>query len=118
MQLILAVPVELLSFNAEVSYNKVILSWETSTETNSDGFSIERAEENSSFSEIGFVDAAGNSTSANTYKFVDELFISGKYFYRLRQVNFDGTFEFSPEIEVTINKSGGLYTISKLSQSI
>ena len=107
-----SVPVELLSFNAEVSYNKVILSWETSTETNSDGFSIERAEENLSFSEIGFVDASGSSTSANTYKFVDELFISGKYFYRLRQVNFDGTFEFSPEIEVIIKNPEG-YTLSQ-----
>ncbi len=106
------IPVELVSFNAEISNNMVILSWETSTETNSDGFAIERARENSSFSEIGFVDAAGNSTSVNSYKFVDELFISGKYFYRLKQVNFDGTFEFSSEIEVKIKNPEG-YVLSQ-----
>jgi serine protease AprX len=99
-------PVELISFNADLVGKNVQLNWITGTETNSYGFSIERAGENSSFSEIGFVDAAGSSTSIKTYEFVDELITLNKYYYRLKQIDLDGTFEYSPEVEVDINNPG------------
>jgi serine protease AprX len=97
------VPVELLSFNAAQSADHVILSWITATETNSYGFSIERTRENLSFSEVGFVNAAGNSSSIKTYMFVDEFITSGKYYYRLKQINLDGTFKYSSQVAITIN---------------
>ncbi len=101
-----ALPVELISFNASLSGSNVNLSWITATELNSYGFSIERARENSSFLQIGFVNASGNSASIKTYKFVDELLTSGKYYYRLKQIDMDGKFEYSPEVEITINNPG------------
>lgn len=104
--------VELISFSAELSAKNVLLSWITVTETNSYGFSIERAKENSSFNEIGFVNAAGNISSIKNYKFVDKLIFSGKYFYRLKQIDMDGTFEYSSEVEVTTNNPGE-FTLSQ-----
>ena len=98
-----ATPVELLSLNAEIIGKNVQLNWITATETNSYGFSIERSRNNSSFEEVGFVNAAGNSSSIKNYKFVDNLTVSGKYYYRLKQIDMDGTFEYSPEVEVSIN---------------
>lgn len=101
-----ALPVELISFNASLSGSNVILNWMTATESNSYGFSIERARENSSYCEIGFMNASGNSASIKTYKFVDEILSSGKYYYRLKQIDMDGEFEYSPEVEITINNPG------------
>lgn len=101
-----ATPVELVSFNADIVGKNVQLNWITTAETNSYGFSIERGRDRSSFSEIGFVDAAGSSTSIKNYKFIDENITSGKYYYRLKQIDFDGTFEYSPEVEVNINIPG------------
>jgi hypothetical protein len=98
-----ATPVELLSLNAEIIGKNVQLNWITATETNSYGFSIERSRNNSSFEEVGFVNAVGNSSSIKNYKFVDNLTVSGKYYYRLKQIDMDGTFEYSPEVEVSIN---------------
>jgi hypothetical protein len=105
-------PVELISFSAELSAKNVLLNWITVTETNSYGFSIERAKENSSFNEIGFVYAAGNSSSIKYYKFVDKLIASGKYYYRLKQIDMDGKFEYSSEVEVTVNNPGE-FTLSQ-----
>jgi subtilisin family serine protease len=99
-------PVELVSFNADIVGKNVQLNWITATETKSYGFSIERGRDRSSFSEIGFVDAAGSSTSIKNYKFIDENITSGKYYYRLKQIDLDGTFEYSPEVEVNINIPG------------
>lgn len=100
------VPVELTSFNAELTDNKVLLTWITATETNSLGFSIERSRENSPFTEVGYVIASGNSSSIKTYQYIDKQPLAGKYYYRLKQIDMDGTFEYSPEVEVNINNPG------------
>jgi subtilisin family serine protease len=97
-------PVELVNFNAQIIGNAVHLSWLTATEINSYGFSIERARENSSFEVIGFVKAEGNSTLVKNYSFVDETISDGKFYYRLKQVDLDGTFEHSPQVEVSFNQ--------------
>jgi len=98
-----ATPVELMDFIVEIIGSAIHLKWSTATEINSYGFSIERARENSSFEEIGFIKAAGNSNLVKTYNFLDEMITEGKFLYRLKQIDLDGTFEYSPEVEVNVN---------------
>jgi len=100
-------PVELFSFSAECVDNDVLLSWTTASETNNKGFEVERSIKNSklkikSFEPIGFVNGKGTSTELNYYSFKDENLSPGKYLYRLKQIDFDGDFEYSNEIEVEI----------------
>lgn len=102
------VPVELVSFNAEIFNNRVELTWMTATETNNKGFEIQKCltqtlSEGESFQTwetIGFVNGYGTTTIPQSYSFADANLKSGKYFYRLKQIDFDGTFEYSNIIEV------------------
>lgn len=99
------IPVELISFNARTSDNSVILTWETSTETNNKGFSVER-NINGTWKEIAFVNGKGTSTSPSKYIYTDNLVsvqAKGNISYRLKQVDFDGTSEFSKVVNVNIN---------------
>lgn len=93
-------PVELTGFNAEVSGSGVYLSWSTATELNNFGFEIERSTDNSEWVKIGFVEGHGNSYSNKEYFFVDKNIESGKYFYRLKQVDLDGSYEYSRVLTV------------------
>ena len=102
------VPVELLSFSSSVIDNDITLSWTTATETNNSGFEIERnvisnEVRNLSWEKIGFVDGHGTTTEPQSYSFSDENLFAGIYQYRLKQIDFDGTFEYSNTIEVEIN---------------
>lgn len=94
------VPVELTSFSASVSDKDVILNWATATETNNSGFNIERKAISSSWETIGFVAGFGTTTEAKSYSFVDSKLDAGSYTYRLKQIDFDGTIEYSSEVEV------------------
>ncbi|MBK7630486.1 MAG: T9SS type A sorting domain-containing protein [Ignavibacteriales bacterium] len=100
------VPVELLSFSSSVIDNDVTLNWTTATETNNSGFQIERRETKNERSEewksISFVNGHGTTTEPQTYSYKDENLSAGKYQYRLKQIDFDGTFEYSNIIEVEI----------------
>jgi photosystem II stability/assembly factor-like uncharacterized protein len=93
-------PVELTSFLADIAPGKVILHWSTATETNNRGFEIERfSGEPDSWRTIGYVSGNGTSTEKHSYTFTDKITEPGKFFYRLKQVDFDGKFEYSKEIE-------------------
>ena len=94
------VPVELTSFTGSSTNGNVTLNWSTATETNNQLFEIERRQENSGFVLIGLVEGKGTTTESQEYSFVDRDVTTGKYFYRLKQIDFDGTFEYSAEIEV------------------
>ena len=96
------VPVELTSFTIEPSKKGALLNWATATETNNSGFKIERKSNNSGWNEISFVNGKGNSTEKSTYQFVDGNLAAGKYSYRLKQVDFNGSFNYSPVVEVEI----------------
>jgi len=98
----LTVPVELTSFNASVNENDVQLSWTTATETNNKGFSIERKSGSSEFLEVGFVPGFGTTTEYHSYSFEDKNLPEGKYQYRLKQIDFDGTISYSKIVEVEI----------------
>jgi len=95
------VPVELSSFNASVVDGVVELSWITATETNNNGFEIQRSN-GSDFESIDFVDGNGTTTEPNAYSYSDKSLSVGTYIYRLKQIDFDGTFSYSKTIEVEI----------------
>ncbi|RPI69595.1 MAG: T9SS C-terminal target domain-containing protein, partial [Ignavibacteriales bacterium] len=97
-------PVELVSFNYNVSDNGVNLSWMTSSELNNSGFEVQRFSE-SKWDVLSFVKGKGTTTESNSYSFIDDDLLSGKYLYRLKQVNFNGTFEYSKTLEVDYQKA-------------
>ena len=110
----IALPVELTSFTANVIENKVTLNWQTATEVNNYGFEVERSVisnevRNLSWEKVGFVEGHGNSISPKEYSFVDnktsEVFenlggLDAVLKYRLKQIDFDGNFEYSEIITV------------------
>jgi hypothetical protein len=95
------IPVELTSFTAAANGNNVVLNWATATEKNNQGFEIQRNNGNG-FTTIGFVKGNGTTTQPQSYTFVDRNLNSGKYAYRLKQIDFDGTSDFSKTVEVEI----------------
>ena len=97
------VPVELISFTTRTEENNVHLSWFTASETNNMGFEILRfAQNDNEWQKIGFIEGQGTSTETQSYSFVDRGLNPGYYSYRLKQIDFDGTFEYSEVIEVSV----------------
>lgn len=100
-------PVELSSFSAVLNDRKVTLSWKTSSEKNNLGFDIERSfsneknQSNIGWLSIGFVKGNGTTTGINNYSFSDNLSAAGNYSYRLKQKDYDGTFSYSGEVNVS-----------------
>jgi hypothetical protein len=98
------VPVEMTSFNVSVISNKVVLDWLTATETNNNGFNIERKSENTEWVTLGFVKGNGTTSDVHKYNFVDDkINLPGNYLYRIAQLDFDGTISYSKEIKVNIS---------------
>ncbi len=100
-------PIELMEFNAEVSDAQINLYWKTASEINNDYFSIEKSVDAENWEAISRIEGVGNSTTEKQYKWVDENPESGVNFYRLRQVDFDGAFNFSKIVSVTFNNEVG-----------
>jgi len=103
------IPVELISFRVDVNENDVSLSWQTASEINNRGFEIERRcaiskfeFRNSTFEQIGFVRGNGTTTDPMSYTFTDSNVEQGRYQYRLKQIDFDGSFTYSDIIEVEV----------------
>jgi len=86
-------PVELSSFVSTISNNNVTLNWSTASETNNSGFDIER-NSNGQWSKIGNVTGNGTTPISNNYSFTDRNLTSGIYNYRLKQIDFNGNFEY------------------------
>jgi len=90
-----ALPVELASFNANVTGRNVDLSWTTSSESNNAGFDIERrSAEGTEWTKVGNVSGNGTSTLIHDYSFTDRNVLTGKYNYRLKQTDYNGNFEY------------------------
>ena len=102
------VPVELASFAATTDKNDVILTWYTATETNNKGFEVQR-KSTDEFQPVAFVDGNGTTTELQNYLYRDENLLSGNYTYRLKQVDFDGSFSYSDEAEVLIDQPNVFY---------
>jgi hypothetical protein len=103
-------PVELTYFTAALDGNAVQLRWRTETEVNNYGFDILRLAQNDEWITIGFVEGNGNTNSPRNYDFWDETIAnSGKYNYRLKQIDNDGTFEYSDVIIVNVGVPNNFY---------
>ncbi|MDH3269600.1 MAG: T9SS type A sorting domain-containing protein, partial [Ignavibacteria bacterium] len=95
------IPVELTSFSAISNGNTVTINWSTASETNNQGFEIQR-NNGGEFYAIGFVSGNGTTTEMNNYSYVDRNLIAGSYNYRIKQVDFNGRYEYSNVINVDV----------------
>jgi len=109
----LPLPVELTSFTASVRSNTVHLNWETATEVDNYGFEVERKDNSTVWTKIGFVEGHYTSNSPKYYNYTDKPTGSGKYSYRLKQIDNDGEFEYSPEVEVLIDNLPNGYLLEQ-----
>ncbi len=109
-------PVELVRFTAKIVSGNVILNWTTETEVSNYGFGVERTtpfpppyqggggEAGGGWEKIGFVEGSGNSNAVKHYSFLDSKLVSGlEYYYRLKQIDTDGQYEYSNEVSVTLS---------------
>lgn len=101
------IPVELVFFTASVNDKGVLLSWTTAAETNNYGWNVQRKrvienQDEQTWQKIYFVEGSGSSTSEKEYTFTDNSVTSGKYQYRLQQVDYDGTVSYSKLVEVEV----------------
>jgi len=98
------VPVELTSFAAVVNkLGYVVLNWSTATETNNQMFEIERRNEIGEYFTVGFVSGFGTTTEPQNYSYTDNTVDAGKFYYRLKQIDFDGRYQYSNEVEIDVN---------------
>lgn len=97
-------PVTLLSFDGVAEDKIAILTWETASELNNDRFEIEWSEDADSFIYIGEVAGNGTTDEQQSYRFIDNEPLPGINYYRLRQVDYDGQYEYSPIIAVTVQE--------------
>ena len=106
-----SLPIELLSFDAKAFQHAVALEWATAREESFDGFSLERATEGGSFSEIAWLPGHGNSDTPRSYRYRDEAIDKNKrYYYRLKSIDLNGSFEYSHVVEAAFSDFG--FTLS------
>lgn len=99
------IPVELTSFRASFVNDKILIFWQTASETNNRGFEIQKSDGGNTDTEwevLGFVEGAGTSTEKTNYNYTDVNIKSGTYKYRLKQIDLDGNFSYSEEVEVNV----------------
>ena len=106
-------PVELTAFTVVEAEADVTLSWETASELNNAGFYVEHQRPASSdFEQIGFVEGNGTIETAQYYRYQVKRVSAGLHRFRLKQVDFDGTFEYSPVEEISVRLESA-YQLSK-----
>jgi photosystem II stability/assembly factor-like uncharacterized protein len=112
----LAIPVELTFFNAETGDNSVLLNWSTATETNNLGFEVERKLKNQEWVTVGFVNGEGTTTEIQSYSFTDDysqLPYEGTVLYRLKQIDYNGDYEYSDQLAVNLTFIPSEYYVSQ-----
>jgi hypothetical protein len=123
-QNVLSLPIELTSFKGKNNGNQNFLTWATASETQNKGFDIERSTDGSRFEKIGFVAGHGTTSQTQRYTFNDDKSPNGIAYYRLKQLDYDGRFEYSKivaiaqkgdnAVSVFPNPSNGVFTLSGL----
>lgn len=108
--LLLSLPVELLDFDAQKIDKTVELNWQTASERNNAGFDLERSGNAGDWEPIGYVEGHGNSNELQQYSYLDKEPVSGYNYYRLKQIDLDGEYEYSSICYVlfTGNTTAGL----------
>ena len=103
-------PVELSSFTALQDHDTVTLQWETASELNNAGFVVEhQAPQSGLFQELGVVEGQGTTDMSQSYTYTVRGLTSGTHRFRLKQIDFDGTFEYSPVIDVALRLTAPYY---------
>jgi len=101
------IPVQLVNFTGNAIYDEVILNWTTATETNNYGFEIQKSDDKIHWFKIGFVKGYGTTTERSFYLFKDKIQKAGHYYYRLKQIDYDGSYEISEIIKITVEQPPG-----------
>ncbi|ARA92874.1 hypothetical protein AWN76_006655 [Rhodothermaceae bacterium RA] len=101
-----ALPVELTAFEATLHEGTVRLSWTTASELNNAGFEVQHSVDNMTFAPLGFVEGHGTTTLRQHYDYPVSGLPPGRHVFRLKQVDYDGTFAYSPTVEVTLDLAG------------
>ncbi len=99
-------PVTLLNLSAVPNENSITVRWSTATEINNQGFELQRSNDGNNWSAIAFVNGAGNSNSNKNYLYEDKNLLASKYYYRLKQVDIDQRFVYSPIVSARLDNNG------------
>lgn len=99
------IPIELIHFDADTEGSKNPLTWRTASERDNKHFDIERSADGQNFKSIGQVKSLGNTASGNDYQYTDTEPLAGIAYYRLKQTDFDGKFDYSPVVSVNRDKT-------------
>ncbi|MEP6683403.1 MAG: choice-of-anchor J domain-containing protein [Parafilimonas sp.] len=97
-------PVTLLNFTGSIKNNAAFLNWSTANETNNKGFEVELSHDNQNFSSLSFVAGHGTTTAINQYSFTDFKVLSGTNYYRLKQIDNDGNYQYSSIVKLDLKK--------------
>ena len=97
-----ALPVELIDFRGELTTSGTSLSWETASEKNNSHFDVEWSTNGETFKKIGLIEGAGTTIENQSYSFLHENSVQGENYYRLKQVDYDGQYEYTPVIMIDI----------------
>ncbi len=108
-----ALPVELTYFSARLINGEAALIWRTATEVDNYGFEIERSKDRVAWEKLAFVPGSGNSNSEKEYCYTDKTASSGKFYYRLKQVDTDGSYEYSAVVSVDLGMIPGGFILSQ-----
>ncbi|WKZ72421.1 MAG: M14 family zinc carboxypeptidase [Ignavibacteriaceae bacterium] len=95
-----AVPVELSSFSGKLVDGTVNLEWATASEVNNKGFEVQRSVNGSEWATVGFIDGAGTKTATTDYSFSEKINFTGTIQYRLKQIDFDGTYRLYGPVDI------------------
>lgn len=107
-------PVEFIHFFVQrKSKNEALLEWQTATETNNIGYDVERSYDGKEFSEVGWVNASENANQVNNYTYIDQTFNieADQIFYRLKQLDYDGKFEYSEAKRLNLDSNNDKITL-------
>lgn len=104
-QLIDPLPIELAHFSGSFHNNLIDLDWTTANELNNDGFEIQKSINGKEWRKIGFIQGQGKTNEMNEYQYQDSNPVSGNNYYRLKQIDFDGAFEYSNIVDVKFTNS-------------
>ncbi|MDQ2719982.1 MAG: pre-peptidase C-terminal domain-containing protein [Bacteroidota bacterium] len=99
-----ALPVTFTNFDGKLQDNQALLNWSTATEINNKGFEVQKSMNGQEFTDIGFVAGNGNSSIVNNYNYIDNKVLSGSNYYRLKQIDLDGNFDYSSTIRLDFRK--------------
>ncbi len=100
-------PISLLDLRATPAENKILINWSTASETNNAGFYLEKSTQGDSFSQIGWIPGHGTTNTQYDYQFIDsEVEKNRTYYYKLKQIDFDGTSSYSDIVSARLSGQG------------